>query len=255
MISPPATIVSLYRYPVKGLGPQELAETELSLGETVRLDRAWAIENGPGRFDAEHPKHLPKINFLMLMRNERLAALQTEFDEASRTLALFRNGRQVVKGGLESRTGRLLIEQFIAGYMPADLRGAPRIVCAPDHSFSDVDCKCLHIVNLASVRELERVTGAKVDPLRFRANVYVEAHEPWVEVDWVGKAVGLGPARVEVFDRTSRCEATNVDPATGARDMAIPQTLTRAWGHQDFGVYATVAEGGRVKRGDTVAAP
>ena len=40
------------------------------------FDRAYAIENGPGRFDPEHPAHLPKINFLMLMRNERLATLR-----------------------------------------------------------------------------------------------------------------------------------------------------------------------------------
>ncbi len=46
------------------------------------FDRAWAIENGPGRFDPAAPKHLPKASFLMLMRNERLAALDCRFDEA-----------------------------------------------------------------------------------------------------------------------------------------------------------------------------
>ena len=44
----------------------------------------------------------------------------------------------------------------------------------------------------------------------------------------------------------------SVDPATGARDMAIPALLQRTWGHGDFGVYAKVETGGRIGTGDTV---
>ena len=67
---------ALYRYPVKGLTPEPLQSVVLSPGETLPYDRAWAIENGPGRFDQAQPRHLPKITFLMLMRDERLATLR-----------------------------------------------------------------------------------------------------------------------------------------------------------------------------------
>jgi len=247
-----ATISALYRYPVKGLGPQELGRTTLEPGETMPFDRAWAIENGRGRFDPASPQHLQKINFLMLMRNERLAALDIEFDEGDRTLTLFRGGRQVVKGALDEPLGRQLIEQFMAGYMQDDLRGAPHIVSAPGHSFSDVAAKCVHIVNLASVRELERSLGKPVDPLRFRANIYIEAERPWIEFDWIGREIGAGEARLTVLKRTDRCAATNVDPRTGARDLAIPATLMRNYGHQDFGIYASVMLGGEIAPGDRV---
>ncbi|MHA1164796.1 MAG: MOSC N-terminal beta barrel domain-containing protein, partial [Alphaproteobacteria bacterium] len=85
-----ATISGLFRYPVKGLGPQKLDRTDLVKGETIPFDRAWAIENGQGRFNPEDPQHLPKINFLMLMRDERLAALDIEFNESDETLILQR---------------------------------------------------------------------------------------------------------------------------------------------------------------------
>ena len=52
-----------------------------------------------------------------------------------------------------------------------------------------------------------------------------------------------------------RCEATNVDPATGARDMAIPAHLQRTWGHQDFGIYAKVVTGGEIATGAPVTVP
>ena len=82
---------SLYRYPVKGLTPEPLPSVRLQTGETLPFDRAWAIENGHGRFDPTAPRHLPKINFLMLMRDERLATLRTSFDEASQTLTIMRD--------------------------------------------------------------------------------------------------------------------------------------------------------------------
>lgn len=245
-------IVGLYRYPVKGLSPEALDRVEVSAGNTLPADRRFAIENGPGRFDPAAPKHLPKINFLMLMRNERLATLDTSYDDATETLTVERDGKRVASGQLTSRIGRQLLEQFLAAYMKDDLRGPPRIVEAEGHSFSDVAAKCLHVINLATLREIERVAGRSLDPLRFRANVVVDGLEPWAEFKWLDKELTLGPVRATVFARTQRCAATNVDPSTAARDMSIPALLERTWGHSDFGIYAKVTQGGEIAIGDSL---
>ncbi|MBU1211449.1 MAG: MOSC domain-containing protein [Alphaproteobacteria bacterium] len=248
-------VVALYRYPVKGLSAQPLEQVTLTAGETIAFDRAWAIENGPGRFDPAAPKHLPKVAFVMLMRDERLAALEAEFDEASSTLTIKRDGRQVARGNLGTRLGCQMIEQFMAAYMKGSLRGPPKIVSAPGHSFSDVAAKCLHIVNMASVLELERVAGRTIDPLRFRPNVIIEGVPPWAEFDWIGKPLRCGDVILDVFDRTHRCAATDVAPGTGQRDMALPAILERTWKHGDFGVYAKVASGGNMAVGDELTPP
>ncbi|HET6927381.1 MAG TPA: MOSC domain-containing protein [Hyphomicrobiaceae bacterium] len=248
-------LASLYRYPVKGLTPEPLERTTLVAGETLPCDRAWAIQNGPGRFDPSQPRHLPKINFLMLMRDERLATLRSNFEEETETLTILRDGKQVVRGKLTTPLGRQLIEQFVAAYMKAELRGPPKIVHAEGHSFSDVAAKCVHIVNLASVRELERTVGRPVDPLRFRANLYLDGLAPWAEFGWIDREIGLGNSTLGVFARTTRCEATNVDPARGVRDMALPAHLQRTWGHGDFGIYAKVIVGGEVAVGSPVLLP
>lgn len=245
------SITNLYTYPVKGFSPHVLESAVLEVGATMPCDRIYAVENGPGRFDPADPKHLPKINFLMLMRNERVATLETTFSCDDHVFTIMRDGRQVARGALSSPIGRQLIEQFLAGYFTDDLRGAPKIVAAENHSFSDVPVKCVHIVNLASVRELERRVGQPVHPLRFRGNIYVDGAPPWEEFRWVGEklAIGGGPI-VEVISRTERCEATSVDPETGERDLAIPALLARTYDHTDFGVYAKVVEGGKVSVGD-----
>jgi hypothetical protein len=248
-------VTGLYRYPVKGFSPERLEAVELGPGETFPLDRAYAVENGPGRFDAVKPRHLPKINFLMLMRNERLASLETRFDDETETLTIQRAGKQVARGQLSTRLGRQMIEQFLAGYLKGELRGPPRIVSAAGHNFSDMDAKCVHLVNLATVRDIERTLGKPVDPLRFRANIYVDGAPAFVETQWIGRDISVGSVRLEAFARTERCEATNVDPATGARDVAVPQHLLRTYGHAEVGIYARVIVGGRLATGDTLELP
>src|SRR5262245_61037597 len=96
------TIASIYRYPVKGLGPDRLESAELLPGKTIAGDRLYAIENGPSGFDPAHPTYLPKSRFLMLMRNERLAGLRTVFDDATHTLAITLDSREAVRGDLRT---------------------------------------------------------------------------------------------------------------------------------------------------------
>lgn len=248
-----ARIAALYRYPVKGLTGEQLSAVPVEAGQTLPFDRTYAIENGPGAFDEAAPRHLPKVAFLCLMRDERLATLETAFDTATSMLSLSRDGVVLARGALNTLEGHAVIEAFFARDMAADLRGRPRVVAAAGHSFSDVKEKCLHIINLASVRALEQATGRNIDPMRFRANVWIDGLEPWAELGLVGREILLGAARGEVFKRTVRCAATNVDPATGERGGDLPDEIFRILGHRDFGVYATVTRGGTMRAGDRVA--
>ena len=156
----------------------------------------------------------------------------------------------MARGQLSTAIGRRLIEQFFAAYLKSELRGPPKIVHAEGHSFSDVAAKCLHIVNLASVRDLERTLSASGQS----AALSRQSLSGWpgtlggVRLAQQADRRGAGAA-CRLFARTQRCEATNVDPATGARDLAIPAHLLRTWGHTEFGIYARVVEGGELTPG------
>lgn len=249
----PATIASLYRYPVKGLTPEHLTSVALSVGQTLPSDRRYAIENGPSGFDPAAPKHFPKVVYLMLMRNERLAALRTHYDDASHVLTIRENGAESVRGDLESAEGRAAIEQFFAANFADELRGPPKILIADGHSFSDVPLKVVSIINLASVAALEEVIGQPVNPLRFRGNLHVAGWPAWREFELMDQVISIGDVRLKIVKRTKRCAATNVDPDTAARDLTIPKTLMDTYGHPDLGVYAEVIEGGVIATGDTIA--
>lgn len=248
-----ATIQAIYRYPVKGLSAELLARVSLGVGDTVPGDRLYAIENGPSGFAPVTRPYLSKQHFLMLMRNERLAALRTAFDHASHTFTVTRDGHAVARGDLRTREGRASIEHYFAEFCADELRGPPKILHAPGHSFSDVARKVVSIINLNSVGAIEELVGVPVHPLRFRANVYVEGWPAWSELDLLGKVLAAGPStRLKVVKRIVRCAATNVDPQTGIRDLNVPHTLMRTYGHGDCGIYSEVVRAGEIAVGDTI---
>jgi hypothetical protein len=249
-----ATIDAIYRYPVKGLSPEPLARTQLQVMETLPADRLYAIENGPSGFEPAAPRHQPKQRYLMLMRNERLARLRTRFYDTSHTLTIEMEGREAARGDLRTSEGRAAIEAFFAGFCADELRGPPRVLHAPGFSFSDVARKVVSIINLASVAAIKDVVGRPVHPLRFRGNVYVTGWPAWREFDFVGQEITVARrARLRVIKRIVRCAATNVDPDIGIRDLSIPDTLMRSFGHADCGVYGEVVEGGDIAVGDELS--
>jgi uncharacterized protein len=250
---PPAQIASIYRYPVKGLSPEPLPYVALGIGQTLPADRRYAIENGPSGFDAAAPAWMPKSQFLMLMRDERLAGLQTHFEDNTHLLTIRESGKVAARGDLETAEGRAAIEAFFATSFAHELKGPPKVISGGGHSFSDVARKVVSIINLGSVAAVENMIGLPVHPLRFRANLYVSGWPAWHEFGLLDQTLAIGDIRLKVVKRIVRCAATNVDPETAARDLDIPHTLMRRLGHAECGVYAEVIAGGTISVGDAIA--
>ncbi len=247
-----AALTGLYRYPVKGLSPESLSRTVLQPGKTLPSDRCYAIENGPIGFNPSAPRFFPKINFLMLMKNERLAALHTRFDDTSHVLIIDYNGKEAARGDLTTEEGRAAVEGFFAENFASELRGPPKVLLSPGYSFSDLAAPVISIINLASVRSIEGVIKQPVNPLRFRGNIHVSGWEAWSERGLPGKELKIGDARLKVVNEIVRCAATNVDPVTAKRDLEIPKTLMRSFGHDFCGIYAEVIAGGQIAPGDNI---
>jgi uncharacterized protein YcbX len=247
-----AAVEAIYRYPVKGLSAEALPHATLSPGKTVPGDRSYAIENGPTGFDPASPQYFPKTRFLMLMRDERLAALHSHYDDASRILTIRVNGEEAIRADLGTAEGRAATERYFATNFTGELKGPPKVLVGNGHSFSDVAKKVVSIINLGSVAAIEDMVGQPVHPLRFRANLYVRGWPAWSELDLLDRTLAIGDVRLKVVKRIVRCAATNVEPLTGIRDMQIPDTIMRAFGHADCGIYAEVLSPARIAPGDAI---
>lgn len=253
------TVASIFRYPIKGLSAEPLAQVTLAAGQSIPHDRRFAIAHATTNIDPEKPEWLPKTCFFMLMRDEKLAQLRTRFDEHSGFLAIKRSGRLLFDARITDAQGRKSFEAFFAEFLMDCPGGPPRLVEAPGHTFSDAKqkpgsttCKYISLVNLASVRDVERVAKTLVDPVRFRANVYFDGAPAGSELKWVGRELSLGTARLRVVSATTRCPATAVNPTTAERDLDIPRLLREEFGHNLMGVYAEVVEEGKVETNDVL---
>lgn len=252
-------VIRMFRYPVKGLSAEPLTRVVLTPGECLPLDRRFAVAHAATKFDPQRPEWLPKTNFIMLMRDEKLAQLKTRFEESSGYLTIEQDGRILLSAQLTERTGRESVNEFFATFLRDTLSGAPKLVEAPGHTFSDAQqkpnsttYKYVSIVNLASIRALEEVVQVSLDPIRFRANLYVDGAPAWAEFNWVDSGLTIGGAQLHVVSRISRCAATTVNPVTAIRDVDIPAILQKAFGHGHMGVYAEVISGGEIIVGDSV---
>ena len=250
-----ATLSALYRYPVKGLSPEPLQRVELETSRYFPGDRLYAIENGDSGYDPVAPRHQPKTKYLMLMRDEALARLRTRYDDATATLTVEADG-ETVSAKLDTEDGRAALEGLMRRLLPDALRGAPRVLAAPQHAefrFTDSNIGFVSLINRASVRAIEDYVGAPVDPLRFRGNLLVDGLAPWAELEMSGRVLEAPSGlRLKLTQRTVRCAATNVDPVSGVRDLDIPWAIDAQLGHRDCGIYAEVVAGGALAVGDTL---
>lgn len=251
-----AIIKQLYRYPVKGLSPETLSSVSLEVGKAIKSDRCLAFAHQATAFNPTEPQHHPKIDFLMLMKNEKLSALQTTFDATTRILQIQQQGK-MVSGQVDSAAGRLQLEDFMAAYLKDEIPAPPKLVSAQDidYTFSDVAARVLSCINLATLRELSKLFGQELHPLRFRANLYFDECEAFAELDWVGKTLQLGTATVQVLKPIERCAATNVNPDTAQRDLQLPQTLIQNFGHRNCGIYVQVIGAGDIAVNNTFDIP
>jgi len=264
-----AAIAALYRYPVKGLSAEKLDSIALEIGQCLPQDRRFAIALGATEFDPARPRWLAKTHFIMLMRDEILARLATRFDPRSGVLTIAEDDGVVMEASLTDPEGRRRIagffDDFLAGSPGSKAAGPLRVVEAPGHAFGDArpkpnasTDKYVSLINLASIRALEAAIGTAIDPIRFRANVYFEGPPAWREQDWMERelVVGLGGgARLRVIAPITRCAATEVNPLTAERDIAMVAELMRHFGHNVMGIYAEVVGAGGIAVGDTISEP
>lgn len=247
---PAATVAALYRHPVKGFTPEPLTRATLTAGEAFPGDRLRAVEIGPSGFDPDAPAHISKMRFAVLARLPEVARIRTRWDAAADTLALSAPGAPDLQVRLGEPDEDRRLEAWLTEVLGEAATAPLRLLDGRGHRFMDDPAGAVSILNLASVRDLQQRIGRPVDPLRFRANVWVEGWPAWAETDWTGRAMSMGAARLRVVKPIVRCVATHVDPATGERDIDMLEALFDHYGHRWCGLYLSVEAGGPVSVGD-----
>jgi uncharacterized protein YcbX len=235
------TIKTLRRYPVKSMAGEDLATARVTYAG-VQGDRVYAfIDSAPTR---------PSFPWYSARQRHDLVLFEPRF-RAPPADAL--PPREAFAVDVRTPTGAVL--PIDAPELLASLRErAGRDVALRFSERGMHDSRPVLIFGLATAAAIAERAGTPVEPLRFRANVYVDWRDPtpFFEDGLVGRRLKLGE-QVEVLieKRDTRCVVVDVDPATG---VAAPGTLrsVATMNRGTAGVYAVVVREGLVHAGDPI---
>lgn len=238
-------LAQICRHPIKAYGREMLASVRLSAGQGLPFDREWAVSHEAARLV---PGWNACQNFTRGAKAPALMAVTASLDETARRVTLDhpQAGKIAVAPDDPADHARLLA--WADGLIPVG-RARPAEVVRAGRVMSDSAFPSVSILSLRSLAELSARMGLELSIHRWRANLWLDGAAPWAEWGWIGQHFRLGDAVLEVVERITRCVATKVDPETGSENGDTLAALETSYGHQDFGVYARVIEGGTITIG------
>ena len=243
-------ITALWRHPIKSHGREAIDQVTLSKGQTMPWDRTWAVTHDASKFDGSAPEWVQCGNFMRGARTPAIAAIWATLNEADRQITLRHADLDEITFCPDAPEDVARFMRWVAPLCP-DHRAMPAdIIAVPGRGMTDSAFPSISLMNEASHRAVTQALGTAIDTERWRGNIWFDSEMPWVEFDWMNRSLRLGGCTLLVRERITRCMVTNTNTHTGLRDTPILDTLNQAFGHQDFGIYAEVIEGGDIAIGD-----
>jgi hypothetical protein len=248
-----ALINQIWRHPVKSLGAENVGTLSIEKGKTLPGDRVWALTYENSRFDTVNPAWAPSQVFLRCSIAPLFAAVSTKINEMEDTIEFYHPKLSTICLDLNDASQH---KNFIDWVRPICPENAPQPIglCkVPDRGMTDTDYPSVSVNSISSLNDLSEIMDIKLHPRRFRGNIWIDGLEPWTELNWIGKIIRIGGAKLEVIEPIKRCNATKTNEKTGIRDADTLSALQKNFGHKDFGVYCKVVSSGYVTVGDTVS--
>jgi len=275
----PATIATLWRYPVKSMMGEELNGAEITKGGLLG-DRAYALVDAEtGKvISAKNPKKWPNIFFFRaasITPNSQDSlqplwitlpdgtVLRSDQSDINEKLSQFL-GNKVVLQTQSPKDAKL--EQFWPEFEGEANEVSNEAVAGDAPKGTFFDYAALHLLTTSSIEAMQHhYPEGRFEVRRFRPNIMIDTTglTGFVENDWVGKTIKLGNSlRLQVTDPCPRCVMPTLAQGDLPQDNGIfkngiaknkPMVPFAGKELPSVGVYARVLSPGWVKRGDVVS--
>ena len=263
------SVVALWRYPVKSMMGEELNAAEITQRGLLG-DRSYAlVDSADGKVaSAKNPRKWPNLfDFratlaeapakqgrvpvsITLPDGTMVSSEQPDIDELLSN-ALKRKVTLRAAGSRASRT--LTAEEYWPDMEGLDHRDTVTDFDLPEGTF--FDAAVVHVLTTATLDRLRALyPEGRFEARRFRPNIVVEttSGQNFVENAWIDQTLAIGNTiRLNVFGPCPRCVMTTLAQADLPKDAAILRTVAQH-NSANVGVYASVLQGGTVRRGDAV---
>ncbi len=262
-----ASVVALWRYPVKSMMGEELNAAEVT-ERGVLGDRPYAlvdVETGKV-VSAKEPRKWAKLfefrsSFLgPPTSGERLPHVRITFPDG-RSLTTAERG---LDEALSDVFGRRVVfataspdKPSLEEYWP-DIEGLTHRETVTDEAMPEgtfFDLGLVHVLTTATLDRLRELhPQGRYEVRRFRPNIVVAPADSagFVENDWVDRTLAIGDeVRLRVTGPCPRCVMTTLPQGDLPKDPGILRTAAQH-NAANVGVYAAVEQGGTIRRGDSL---
>lgn len=262
------SVVSLWRYPVKSMMGEELNAVEVGKPGLVG-DRAYAIfDPATGKIaSAKNPQKWPKLFDFRAAFLEpphagtKVAPVRLTLPDGTTVTSEQSDLNQILSRALGREvtlTAAVPKDPGLEEYWP-DIDGLAYRETITDEAMPPgtfFDLADIHLLTTGTIDRLrELYPQGRFEVRRFRPNIVVEpasGEKGFVENAWVGHTLALGDqVRLSITGPCPRCVMTTLPQGDLPKDPGILRTAAQHNG-VNVGVYATVLQGGAVRRGDTV---
>jgi uncharacterized protein YcbX len=275
------SVVSLWRYPVKSMMGEELNASEVT-DHGLLGDRVYALlDSSDGKVaSAKNPRKWPQLfDFraafvdtpqsgaqlppvrITLPDGNMLSSTQTE---VNRTLSGVLN-REVTLEVTERAQPEVVESTFPNPWTPKaeeywpdmeglDYRDTVTDFDLPEGTF--FDSAVVHVLTTATLDRLRELYPlGRFEVRRFRPNFVLQTADgvkDFVENAWIGHTLAIGDqVRLSISGPCPRCVMTTLAQGDLPKDPGILRTAAQH-NQVNVGVYASVRQGGMVRRGDAV---
>lgn len=254
------TVDSLWRYPVKSMGGEELEEAFVGF-PGVYGDRYFAFRSPAS------PKGLP---YLTGREQEQMLRYRPRFrypDKAAKPPNLAAAERiapginpvnadpaDMSVDVLTPSGATLAVDDLELVSMLNEGVSDDHILTLVRSERALTDCRPVSLISLQTVEQIGEELGNGLDRRRFRANIYMDFDNAggFGEDGFVGRSLRVGSkVVVAILERDPRCKMISLDPDTGEHNPQVLRKVAQA--HDNLaGVYCAVLMEGMVEKGDSV---
>src|SRR5213083_2528112 len=260
------SVVSLWRYPVKSMMGEELNAGEVT-ERGLLGDRAYAlVDSSDGKAaTAKNPRKWPNLfdfraSFVEPVRAAakvppvRIALpdgtpVTSNQGDLNKILSKALN-REVTLRAAQGKA--VTAEEYWPDMEGLEHRDTVTDFTLPEGTFFDV--AMVHLVTTATLDRLrELYPQGRFEVRRFRPNIVLQTADgvkDFVENAWIGHTLAIGDqVRLSVSGPCPRCVMTTLAQGDLPKDPGILRTAAQH-NQVNVGVYAAVARGGSIRRGE-----
>ena len=263
------SIVSLWRYPVKSMLGEELNATEVTKRGLLG-DRAYAlVDSADGKVaSAKNPRKWPGLFDCRAALADvpragvKVPSVRITLPDGTVVNSEQRDLDQILSKGLKREVKLSALpdvqtataEEYWPDIEGLDHRDTVTDFGLPEGTF--FDCALVHLLTTTTLDRLrELYPHGRFEVRRFRPNIVVatsSGERNFVEDAWVGQVLAIGDSvRLSVSGPCPRCVMTTLPQGDLPKDTGILRTAAQH-NQANVGIYASVLEGGTLRRGDSV---